>query len=93
MVEEVGLEITDIKPLFFKDGIADKHLGDGASRKVYMIYLIFSCHAIGKDVSLNQEFTEYAWVNPGSVQGYDLNPESAATLAKIGLIQREEDPK
>src|SRR6202008_1074381 len=38
--EELGTEISDIKPLFFTDGQYKKSFADGSQRDVYMIFLI-----------------------------------------------------
>ena len=83
--EEIGLEITDIRPAFFKDGEYEKTFPDGSRGRVYMIFLLFHCRAVGEDVELNPEFVEYAWVPDAELFDYDLNPETRATLERLGL--------
>src|SRR5882757_1198425 len=51
--EELGIEVSDIKPLFFKDGQHSKSFADGSRRDVYMIFLIFSCRATSSDLKLS----------------------------------------
>jgi ADP-ribose pyrophosphatase YjhB (NUDIX family) len=40
--EELGVEIADVKPLFFTDDIRENLYPDGARRAVYMIHLLFA---------------------------------------------------
>ncbi len=83
--EEVGLEITDIRPAFFKDGEYEKTFADGRRKTVYMIFLLFHCRAVGAEVSLNAEFSDYAWVPDERLFDYDLNPETSSTFESLGL--------
>ena len=84
--EELGLEIQDIQPLFFTDGLYKKSFTDGSQRDIYMIFLVFSCTAIGEEVELNPEFSNYAWVHPSNLQYYDLNSATIETFQRVGLI-------
>jgi len=59
--EELGIEVKDIKPLFFKDGKYVKSFGSGNQHEIYMIFLIFSCKCVGDRLKLNGEFCDYAW--------------------------------
>ncbi|HUT65723.1 MAG TPA: nucleoside triphosphatase NudI [Spirochaetota bacterium] len=61
--EEIGIEIDNLRPAFFKDAAYEKRLAGGRSEQVYMIFLIFHCKAVGKDIRLNEEFCEYQWVS------------------------------
>lgn len=63
MREEVGLEISKIKPYLFKDDTREKIYPDGSKEMIYMIYLLFDCRAQGTKVVLGEEFEEFAWVN------------------------------
>jgi nucleoside triphosphatase len=85
LFEEVGLEVADIRPAFFKDGEYEKTFADGSTAEVYMIFLLFHCRAVGGDVRLNDEFSEHAWVPDERLFEYDLNPETDATFRQLGL--------
>jgi len=78
--EEVGLEITQIENHSFRDALEDKIYPGGETRRVYMIYLIFRCRAIGTTVRLNEEFERHAWVQLEDLGDYDLNPATRQTL-------------
>jgi nucleoside triphosphatase len=84
--EEVGLEVQDIQPLFFTDGLYRKYFPDGSQQEIYMIFLVFSCKAIGEEVKLNPEFIQYAWVDPATLPDYDLNSATIKTFQQVGLI-------
>ena len=84
--EELGIEVTDIKPLFFSDGDHKKSFADGTQREIYMIFLIFSCRAASNDLQLSPEFSEYAWVSRDRLPSYSLNSATIETFRKAGLI-------
>ena len=84
--EELGIEIFDIEPLFFKDGQHRKIFADGSQREIYMIFLIFKCRAVSADLKLNPEFTDYAWVDRGSLRSYELNSATIETFRQAGLL-------
>lgn len=85
--EELGTEVSDIKPLFFTDGQHKKFFPDGAQREVYMIFLIFSCKAATTELVLAPEFSDYAWVKQEALTKYDLNSATIATFKQTGIIQ------
>ena len=85
--EELGTEVSDIKPLFFTDGQYRKLFPDGPQREVYMIFLIFSCKATSNDLVLAPEFSDYAWVRRESLMSYDLNSATIATFQQTGIIR------
>jgi nucleoside triphosphatase len=87
--EELGTEVSDIKPLFFTDGQYRKSFADGTQRDVYMIFLIFSCKATSNDLILAPEFSDYAWVKQESLMTYDLNSATIATFQQTGIVNRE----
>ena len=82
--EEVGLEISAIEPLSFRDATEDKTYAGGTKRRVYMIYLLFRCRAAAEAVTLNEEFERHAWVKPEDLGRYDLNPATREMLAVDG---------
>jgi len=82
--EELGIEIKNIKPAFFKDGQYVKSFTDGSKKEVYMIFLLFHCMAQGEQIILNDEFSEYRWVQENEIENFELNTETADTITKIG---------
>ncbi len=84
--EEVGLEIEAIQPLFFKDGEYPKLFPDGTQQDIYMVFLLFSCHALSDDVRLGEEFEEFAWAKTGDLPGHDLNEQTRDTFTHLGLL-------
>lgn len=84
--EEVGIEIDAIRPLFFKDGEHAKLFADGSQKMVYMIFLLFGCRARSEAVVLGDEFETYAWVKAEALDRYDLNEQTRATFAQLGLL-------
>jgi nucleoside triphosphatase len=84
--EELGIEVSDIKPLFFKDGQHRKSFADGNQREVYMIFLIFSCRAASGELKLSPEFTDYAWVKSASLGDYNLNSATIETFRQAGVL-------
>jgi nucleoside triphosphatase len=84
--EEVGLEIEDIQPLFFKDGQYQKLYPDGSSKNIYMIFLLFSCLARAGEVHLGEEFESYAWVSAERLVDFDLNEETRRSFVKVGVL-------
>ena len=83
MREELGIEIENIEPAFFKDGRHEKIFADGSKKSVYMIFLVFHCTAASEPIRLNDEFTEYRWVRQGDLADLDLNTETRDTLARL----------
>jgi nucleoside triphosphatase len=88
--EEVGIEIYDIRPLFFRDGQYPKLFPDGESIDIYMIFLLFSCHACSEEVVVGEEFDAYAWVGGPELANYDLNEETKATFIQMRVIGHAE---
>ncbi|WP_313626367.1 nucleoside triphosphatase NudI [Kosakonia sp.] len=86
--EELGdkLELREITPWTFRDDIRVKTYADGIKEQIYMIYLIFDCISANRDVSINNEFQDYAWVKPADLYRYDLNDATRTTLKMKGLL-------
>jgi nucleoside triphosphatase len=84
--EEIGLEVSQVEPLFFTDGLYTKRFSDGTQRPIYMIFLLYTCLAPGEAVRLNPEFEAYAWVSQASLPEYDLNIETRKTFARLGWL-------
>ena len=83
--EELGIEIDDIRPAFFKDGKHQKTFPGGVSRDIYMIVLLFHCRAAEESLILNEEFAEYRWVTGSEARRLDLNEQTRDTLDRLGL--------
>lgn len=90
--EELGIEITDVRPAFFKDTTHTKKYGDGSSQLVYMIFLVFHCRASSENIRLNNEFIEYRWVSEDELITLQLNAETIDTLGKIGPWKNVKHP-
>ena len=82
--EEIGIEVTDITPAFFKDCLHEKVFADGTKKPVYMIFLLFHCTARSDRLRLNEEFTTYRWVSEETLRELDLNEETLDTLERLG---------
>ncbi|MFE4112204.1 nucleoside triphosphatase NudI [Kosakonia sp. YIM B13611] len=86
--EELGdkLELSEITPWTFRDDIRVKTYADGSKEQIYMIYLIFDCISVNREVSINDEFQDYAWVMPADLHRYDLNDATRNTLRMKGVL-------
>ena len=88
--EELGVSLLDAKPLFFKDGLHKKTFSDGSKREIYMVFLLFECRISSTEtICLNDEFCEYAWVEPVRLSSYDLNSATRETFQSLGLMEAE----
>ncbi|MCC8366814.1 nucleoside triphosphatase NudI [Xenorhabdus sp. PB61.4] len=86
--EELGeaLEITEVKPWAFRDDIRIKTYPDGTTEEIYMIYLIFDYISTNRNITLNEEFQEIAWVSPEAMKTMDLNEATRVTFTQKGII-------
>jgi nucleoside triphosphatase len=84
--EEVGLEVSEIKPFSFDDDVREKINADGTKETIYMIHLVFDCKTLTDSVIINDEFEEYAWVKPENLKNYDLNVATVKTMSKKGWL-------
>lgn len=84
--EELGIEIEDIQPLFFKEGIESKVRPGTKPETIHMIYLLFQCKAATTELKLNEEFAHFAWALPSELRGFDLDPETTRTFAELKII-------
>ncbi len=72
--EKLGIEIEDIRPAFFKDGLYHKSFADGSKRPIYMIFLMFHCTLVSHTIYLNDEFTEYRWLSEDQMESSTKKP-------------------
>ncbi|MBB9172581.1 hypothetical protein FSH65_025055, partial [Escherichia coli] len=49
-------------------------------------HLIFDCVSANREVKINEEFQDYAWVKPEDLVHYDLNVATRKTLRLKGLL-------
>ena len=82
--EEIGIEVDQIRPAFFKDCLHSKKFRAGHSTLVYMIFLLFHCRARSEELVLNDEFVQYRWVEESAVRDLELNSETQDTLKHLG---------
>lgn len=68
--EETSLDITDVEFLCVQESV----YSDLFFEKRHFIFLDFTCRAVSKEVILNEEASEYAWVRPADLQNYDIEP-------------------
>jgi nucleoside triphosphatase len=57
-----------------------------------MVFLLFECTVESSSLRLNEEFTEYAWVQPGQLVAYDLNAATRKTFTAMGLLPTSDEP-
>ena len=86
--EELGdtLVIGTIVPWTFRDDTRIKTYADGRTEQIYMIYLIFDCEALNREITLNDEFEDAARVRPENLGNYDLNAATRHTFVLKGLL-------
>ncbi|HFE7413742.1 TPA: nucleoside triphosphatase NudI [Salmonella enterica subsp. enterica serovar Newport] len=70
----------------FCGSLCVRRFTDGRQEEIYMIYLIFDCVSANRDICINDEFQDYAWVKPEELALYDLNVATRHTLALKGLL-------
>jgi nucleoside triphosphatase len=86
LLEEVSLPVTDLRPLFFSEGVYTKTFPDRGQQEFYMVFLIYACRAVNTKVHLNAEFESYAWVMPDDLKDYDLNVETRKTFQRMKVL-------
>jgi len=65
-----------------------KTFPDGSKREIYMIFLLFECRISSTEtICLNDEFCEYAWVEPVRLSSCDLNSATQETFQSLGLLE------
>lgn len=86
--EELGdkLILQKITPWTFSDDVRMKTYADGTKEEIYMIYLIFDCVSANREITINEEFQDFAWVKPQDLAKYDLNVATRKTLSLKGLL-------
>ncbi|MFK0531237.1 nucleoside triphosphatase NudI, partial [Escherichia coli] len=72
----------------FSDEIRTKTYVDGRKEEIYMIYLTFDCVSANREVKINEEFQDYAWVKPEDLVHYDLNVATRKPLVLKVLLKK-----
>lgn len=75
------LILTHIAPWCFRDDTRVKTYPDGHQETIYMIYLIFDCVSANRDVTINEEFDDYARVKAEDLKTTILMPPPALLSA------------
>ena len=86
IMEEVGLELDEVEPLFFTEGTYDKSLPNGERRSLHMVFLLYRCVARPGEIRLNPEFDAAAWVPGPALSRYALNRATVQTFTRLGLV-------
>ena len=89
--EELGVDVAEARPLFFKDGSFEKLFPDGSRRNIYMVFLLYDCRIDSGPLTLNAEFSESAWVKRAQLGRYDLNSATVDTFRTLGWLDRPEE--
>ena len=85
--EELGVSVVSAKPLFFSDGTHEKARPGRDRTLLYMVFLLFDCRIDGRQpIRLNEEFCEFAWVEPSALAEFDMNSATRETLSTLGLL-------
>lgn len=85
IAEELGITVASVEPLLFKDAFLEKTHGDGTRTPLHMVFLVYRCRPATKRIQLNEEFSEYAWVDSATLPSLSLNPLTIDTLTAAGL--------
>lgn len=85
-VEELGIEISDIRPFTFHDDKRLKYFADGHTEEIYMIYCIFDCVWVKGEIKINEEWEEWRWVRQSELKNYDLNMPTIKTFKLKGWL-------
>jgi nucleoside triphosphatase len=79
ILEETGLEIYDIKPI----GIKECLYSNNYYKDRHFLFLDYICRTQSKEVVLNDESEEYAWVSLSDLHNYDLGGFAESLLNKL----------
>lgn len=81
--EEIGIEVGEVRPALFKDGVHDKTLANGERVRLYMIFLLFHCRALDERLTLGDELIDCQWVRREELGHFDLNVETRDTIERL----------
>jgi len=86
--EELGIELSSVAPLLFKDAVLEKTFADGSRAPLHMVFLVYRCTPASLAVRLNEEFTEFVWAASEELSKLDLNSLTQETLVSAGLLSK-----
>ena len=84
--EEFGIEIANLVPYTFHDDTRNKYFADGHVEEIYMVYNIYDCEYIKGEVTLNDEWEEYRWVETKDLKNLKLNEPTKKTFKMKGWL-------
>jgi nucleoside triphosphatase len=84
--EELGIELSQVSPLLFKDAVLEKTYPDGRREPLHMVFLVYRCTPGSLEIVLNPEFSEYRWATREALAGLELNALTRETLTSAGLL-------
>ena len=86
--EETNLNITDIQFLLYQQFIFDPSFWE----KKHFIFLDFSCQTQDNAVILNDEGSDFIWINPTEIDKYDIEPYTRKSIeAYLELKKSHQD--
>ena len=88
--EELGVGVKSFRPLFFKDAVLTKTYEDGSVAPLHMVFLIYQCVLTSTELTINEEFSEYAWMEPSRIGAMDLNTLTRDTLESAGVLTNDQ---
>ena len=68
--EETNLDVEDLRFHSIQEAIESERY----YQNKHFIFIDFVCSAVSDEVVLNEEGTEYAWVDPGDIDRYEIEP-------------------
>jgi len=74
--EETNLEVSEV----FFHSIQDCIFSDNFHKKKHFVFVDFTCKATTDDVILNDEGTEYNWINIHKIKDIPIEPYTLKTL-------------
>jgi len=86
--EELGIELASAEPLLFKDAIVQKTAADGSRAMQHIVFLVYRCAPASYDITINEEFSEYRWLDREQLAALELPDMTAETLQSAGLLSR-----
>jgi len=86
ITEETGLNITNIKPLFFYELQTTKYHPTETKQDLQLTVLVYSANSNSDKVILDHEHEEYAWIKPANLGKHNFNPATKKTFKQMGLL-------
>ena len=84
--EELGIGLASADPLLFKDVVVDKTRPDGTRVPLHLVFLVYRCSPASREITINEEFSEYRWFARDELAAISLPELTADTLRSAGLL-------